>query len=330
MKLQDEVMHVVAEVLAEKEPVGGVKNVVWVAAGGSNGGNYPAQYFMEHEATQLVSHAYTSNEFVHAMPKYVGTNTLAVVVSMRGTAETIEAARVAKAAGASTVAVYVDESGLTEVCDRSIKYDSLAVDESDMSRTNSAVVLALAMELVHQTEGYAQHDTAMAAFDLVEPIYRKAFDYCQPLAAAWANQNADKPTVNVMGSGPAFGAAYVFSICNVQEMLQIDSVTTNCCEFFHGPFEILDKRTSVFLLMGVGRSRANDERALTFLQRYGGERVYVLDAKEIGLNDIDDTVSEYFNHLVFSPILNNVYMRALSAVTHKSYLTRRYMWKVQY
>ena len=44
MRLQDEAAHIVAKVLAEKEPIGGVRNVVWVAAGGSNGGNYPAQY----------------------------------------------------------------------------------------------------------------------------------------------------------------------------------------------------------------------------------------------------------------------------------------------
>lgn len=330
MKLVQEVNQIVSQVLDEKEAAGGLANVVWVAAGGSNGGNYPAQYFMEHEATVLTSHAYTSNEFVRATPKFVGACTLAVVVSMRGTAETIEAARVAKALGATTIAVYVDESGLTEACDYKIKYDSLAVDESDMARTNSAVVLALAMELVHQTEGYEHYNQAMDCFDIIDPIYRKAVDYCTPLAQEWAAQNADRPTINVMGSGPAFGAAYVFSICNIQEMLQIDSVTTNCCEFFHGPFEILDKRTSVFLLVSVGRSRANDERAISFLNTYGGKRVYLLDAKEIGLNDLPDAVSEYFNHLVFSPILNNVYMRALSAVTHKDYMTRRYMWKVQY
>ena len=330
MKLVQEVNQIVTQVLDEKESIGGLTNVVWVAAGGSNGGNYPAQYFMEHEATQLVSHAYTYNEFVHITPKYVGQSTLAVVVSMRGTAETIEAARVAKGLGAATIAVYVDESDLTDVCDYKIKYDSLAVDESDMSRTNSAVVLALAMELVHQVEGYEHYNDAMGCFDVLDPIYRKAVSYCTPLAHEWALLNADMPTINVMGSGPAFGAAYVFSICNIQEMLQIDSVTTNCCEFFHGPFEILDKRTSVFLLVSVGRSRSNDERAITFLSTYGGKRVYLLDAKEIGLNDLPDTVSEYFNHLVFSPILNNVYMRALSAVTHKNYMTRRYMWKVQY
>lgn len=330
MRLQEEVSQVVADVLAEKAAVGGVKNVVWVAAGGSNGGNYPAQYFMEHETTELASYTFTSNEFVHATPRFVGENTLAVLVSMRGTAETIVAAEVARKLGAATIAVYVDESGLTEACDHKIRYDSLAVDESDMARTNSAVVLALAIELVSRIEGYEHHDVAMAAFDQVDSLYRDAVEHTSALAAAWAEQNADKPTVNVMGSGPAFGAAYVFSICNVQEMLQIDSVTTNCCEFFHGPFEILDERTSVFLLMSVGRSRPNDERALSFLKRYGGERVYVLDGCELGIDKIDGAVSEYFNHLIFSPILNNVYMRALSKVIGKDYMTRRYMWQVEY
>lgn len=107
-----------------------------------------------------------------------------------------------------------------------------------MGRTNSAVVTMIATELAQQTEGYAEYETAMAAFDLVDPIYRKAVEYARPLAAKWAEQNADKPCINVMAQGPLFGAAYVFSICNVQEMLQIDSCTINTCDFFHGPFEI--------------------------------------------------------------------------------------------
>ena len=328
--MQEQVRELVSTIIGERKEQGGIKRVVWIGAGGSNGGNYPAQYFMEHEATVVVSSSFTSNEFVFATPSYVNESTLAVVVSMRGTAETIEAARVAKEHGAATIAVYVDESDLTAVCDYKIQYDSLALDESCMGRTNSAVVLAIAMELVQQTEGYAEYETAMVAFDLVDPIYRKAFDYCQPLAAAWAEQNADKPCINVMACGPLYGAAYVFSICNVQEMLQIDSCTINTCDFFHGPFEILDKRASLFQLVRAGRCRPADERGIAFTERYGGERVYRLDAKELGLCDIKDSVSEYFNHLIFSPILNNVYMRALSAVTHKDYLTRRYMWKVAY
>lgn len=283
MTKQEQVQDVVEQILESKKDAGGITRVVWVGAGGSNGGNYPAQYFMEHEATPRLSPPVTqSNEVVHAHPgvcerEYPGRRR----VHAAALRETIVAAEVAHERGAVTIGVYVDESRLTDVCDYKVQYDSLAVDESNMGHTNSAVVMMIAMELVQQTEGYAEYETAMAAFDLVDPIYRKAFDYCQQLAAAWAQQNADRPCINVMAQGPLYGAAYVFSICNVQEMLQIDSCTINTCDFFHGPFEILDKRTSLFQLISVGRQRANDERGIRFVGQYGGDRVYQLDAKEL-------------------------------------------------
>lgn len=326
MTIQEEVASVVSQLLASHE----IKRVAWVAAGGSFGGFHAAHYFMEREAKTIPSATYTSNEFVLAPPAYLDEHTLAIICSMRGTKETCEAARVAKEHGAATIALYVNESELTDICDQRIAYESIALDESRTECVNSSIALQLAMTLVQKTEGYADYDVAMRAFDVVDAIYRKAVAYTQPLAKSWAEQVAGEKTIYVMGSGPAYGSAYISSICNIEEMLQIDSPTINCCEFFHGPFEVLDKAKSVFLLMSVGRCRAADERALSFLKRYGGQKVYILDGKEIGLNDLPDTVSEYFNHVLFSPILNNVYMRALSATTSKDYLTRRYMWKVEY
>ena len=52
-----------------------------------------------------------------------------------------------------------------------------------------------------------------------------------------------------------------------------------------------------------------------------GEKLYVLDAKELGINRLDSSVAEYFNHLVFSSVLNNVYLRELSRMP-KSIRTR--------
>ena len=63
---------------------------------GSNGGNYPAQYFMDREAKKIRSQMFTSNEFVYATPKFVNENSVAIIVSMRGTPETCVAAQVAK------------------------------------------------------------------------------------------------------------------------------------------------------------------------------------------------------------------------------------------
>lgn len=326
MRIQDQVEAVVAETLESHS----ITRVIWIAAGGSFGGHWAANYFLQRESASLSTEMYTSNEFVLATPGYVNERCLCVITSMRGTPETCEAARVARERGAATIALFVEESKLTEACDHKIKYESIALDESRTERVNSSIALQIAMTLHDKVEGYAHYEQAMAAFDVVDAIYRKAFTYAQPLAAAWAEKMADEKTIYVMGSGPAFGSAYIFSICNIEEMLQIDSPTINCCEFFHGPFEVVDKSKPIFLLMSVGRCRSADERVLTFLNRYAGESVYVLDGKEIGLNDLPDEVSEYFNHILFSPVLNNVYMRALSKATHKDYLTRRYMWKVAY
>lgn len=326
--MQDEVAEIVGGIVAEC--AGGVRDVAWVAAGGSMGGFWPGHWFLEHEAHGIRTHLCTSNEFVMATPLFVGPGTVVVVCSMRGTPETCEAARVAKGRGAVTVGLYVQESDLTTICDHMIAYESIALDESRTERVNSTIALCLAIELLQQTEGYPHHGEAMKAFDKVDSIYHQALIDVGPRAREWAERNRDAGCIYVMASGPALGSAYIFSICNLEEMLQVASPTIDSCEFFHGPFEVLDQTTSLFMLVSVGHTRAADERALRFLRRYGGKGVHVLDGRELGVSDLPDSVSEYFNHVLFSPVLNNVYLRALSEVRHKEYHTRRYMWKVEY
>lgn len=325
-----EIKEIIEKIVKDHEQVGGIKSVVWMAAGGSNGGNYPAQYFMDRESKTIRSQTFTSSEFVYAAPKFVNENTLAVITSMRGTPETCDAAQVAKDLGATTIGLYVQESRLTEICDYNVKYDSIMFDESDQSKTNAAQGMRIAMELVNAVEGYEHYEDAMAAYEILDKVYNDAKAYCKPLAEKWAEQNKNERIISVMASGPSYAAGYIFSICNIMEMLQIQSPTVNSCEFFHGPFEVVDKNESFFLLVSEGRTRKADERAVKFLQQYGGDKVYILDAKELGINRFKDTVSEYFNHMLFSPILNNVYMKALSAATKVDYMTRRYMWKVAY
>ncbi|MBO0450828.1 sugar isomerase [Candidatus Enterococcus murrayae] len=325
-----ELRSIIEEINKEQQAVGGIKNVVWLAAGGSYGGFYPGDYFLNQEASEIRSRNITSNEFVKAPPAFVGKNTLAVICSMRGTPETIEAAKLAKKLGAATIALYVDESELTEICDYQIGYDSVAVDSSDFSKTNSAYGLKIAMLVMDVVEGYEHIELALENFKAVNNIYNQAVTKIRTKAIKWAIQNRESTSVHVMASGATFGAAYVFSICNIMEMLQIDSPTVNCCDFFHGPFEVIDEETSVFLLIGEGNNRSNDERADRFLKEFGGKKVFRLDAQDIGINKFDSKVSEHFNHLIFSPILNNVFMRELAYQIKKDYMTRTYMWKAQY
>lgn len=325
-----EIRELIEKIIKDMEDIGGIKNVVWVAAGGSHDGHYAAQYFMDRESTVVRSQMITSSEFVYAPPKGVGKNTIVVVTSMRGTKETIEAAKAAKALGAVTVSQYVEKSGLTEVCDYNVQYGSIWEDDKDQSKTNAGNALRMAMAIVDIVEGYDNYADAMDAFTKVQPAYIKAREYCRPLAAKWAEQMKNEKVITVLSSGPAYGSGHIFSTCNILEMLQIHSPTFNSCDFFHGPFEITDKNEAFFLLVADGRTRKADERAVKFMKQYAGDKVYILDAKEIGIDRLKDSVSEYFTHLLFTPVLNNVYMKELSRETGVDYTTRRYMWKVEY
>ena len=156
---------------------------------------------------------------------------------------------------------------------------------------------------------------------VIDEIEKKIKDISEELLKLYAQRKALK--------GEAY-KTYDMETQFASSFVQIQSPTINCCEFFHGPFEVLDKNQSFFLLVAEGRTRKADERAERFLKEYGGDKVYVLDAKELGINRFKDSVAEYFNHMLFSPILNNTYMKKLSEATKIDYLTRRYMWKVQY
>ncbi|MFL0252374.1 sugar isomerase [Clostridium neuense] len=323
------IKEIVSEIIKNKREQGGIDSVYFIACGGSYAGFFPAKYLIDRESRKLKTAMYTSNEFVHAVPKSCGKNTIAVVCSMRGTKETCEAARVAKETGATTVAFYVQESHMTEISDYKIKYESIALDESLVQNVNSSMELNFAFELLHQLEDYEYYEDAMDGFEIVDDIYRKAVKYCTPRAVKFAKECKNDETIYVIGGGPSMGSAYIFSICNLMEMQWVHSPTVNTGELLHGPFEAIDKNVPIVFLLSEGRTRPVDMRALKFLKTYG-ERLFIIDAKELQINRISDNVSEFFNHLIFSSILNNVYLRELSYSKKHNYLNRRYMWKVEY
>lgn len=321
--------EIIIEILQKRKVFGGIDSVFFIACGGSFAGFYPAFYLISRESKIFKTTMYTSNEFVHAPPKSCGEHSIVLLCSMRGTAETGEAARVAKELGAATIAYYVQESSMTRICDYKIKYESIALDDSHVENLNASLQLLFAFELLHQVEDYPFYKDALAAFSIIDDIYRKAVDYCAPRAATFAVQCKDDKTIYVLGGGPSMGAAYIFSICNLMEMQWIHSPTVNTGELLHGPFEAVDKNLPIVMLLSEGRTRPVDMRALKFLKTYG-ERIFVIDAKDLGINRISDNVVEFFNHLVFASILNNVYLRQLAHERKHPYVNRRYMWKVEY
>ena len=118
------VKEIIEKIVAEKEEVGGIKEVYYVGCGGSYSAFYPAKIFMEKEARGIKSSLYSSNEFVYNTPKAFGKNTVVIVVSHKGnTPETIEAARISQEAGVTVIGLtWILDSELVQHCDYVLSY----------------------------------------------------------------------------------------------------------------------------------------------------------------------------------------------------------------
>ena len=323
-----DIRKILAEIVEAKKKLGGIKRAYCVACGGSLSCFYPMTYFLKSEAKELACDSVTANEFVHATPKALGEDCIVFAMSLAGgTPETVEAARVAKEAGASVVVLCSKHDvPLEQYGDYTVIYR--IETDNIVENLNQYVILTLAIELLEQTEGYAFYEDALDGLGKIPGICTKALEQIHGRAMAWGERMKDEPVIYTMGSGPSTFVSYMQSICMFMEMEWVHSSSIHTGEYFHGPFEITDKNTPFLVFESEGRTRALDERALRFLGKYA-EKVEIIDVKELGINSIADSVVEFF-----SPILHWVigldYAGGLAAAKKHPLMMRRYMYKVEY
>lgn len=323
-------MHQIAQqIIANSKDKGGIANIYLVGCGGSFGALYPAKKFIETEAVHTKCIHINSNEFVHTPQSNLGPCSVVIAVSHQGnTPETVEAARVAKVSGAQVVAFTYKEgdSPLSEQADFVVRYTW--GDGHDVAREKVMLVLLLCCELLRGIEGYRNYDAFCKAVGQIDAITKSAMAVSTANGTAFAEEYKNDNFIYVMGSGAAFGAAYMESICIFMEMQWINSSAIHTGEYFHGPFEVTDEKAAFVLQISCGLTRELDLRALRFLKAHA-KRFVVLDAKELGLDQIDSSVVDYFEHSFFSNIYT-VYNEALAKARNHPLSTRRYMWKIQY
>lgn len=190
-------------------------------------------------------------------------------------------------------------------------------------------VVVLAAEILYQVEGYPHYDKMMDGVSKIYDMIDEAIKHVVPDAEEFARKNKDVPVIYVMSSGATSMVAYAFSICLMMEMQWINSGSFSDGEFFHGPFEIVDKDVPFLLLMNDGRTRNMDIRALTFLQRFDAQ-ITLVDGKDFGLSSIiAKEVVDYFNPMMLSAVIR-VYAEKLAELRHHPLTKRRYMWKLEY
>lgn len=321
------VKEIVSEIKEKLDAKGGLKHVYFVACGGSKAAIFPGLYLLQSEAKTFGATTYTSNEFVHATPKELDERCVAVVCSLKATPETVEAVKAVNAAGAISIAMTGSmETGMAQVGQYVVTYSN--GDDQVYSDSNQSNSLRIGFELLHQIEGWANYDKAMAAYSQIDAMIDEAKRELLPAAQAWAAKVKEEPIFYVLASGPNYGVAYSMCCCHFMEMQWKHAVCLHTGEYFHGPFETTDKQLPMILLMSEGRTRILDERCLKFLNTYA-ENFITIDFAKINKGRIDPSVAEFFNPVVMIPV-ERYYVSQMAELRGHSMDDRRYMWKVEY
>ncbi|MDQ0247023.1 fructoselysine 6-phosphate deglycase [Bacillus fengqiuensis] len=314
----------VLDVLKERE----IERVFFAACGGSSSLMYASKYVLDRESETIDSDLYSSNEFVHRNPRKLNEKALVILCSHYGkTPETVEAARFAREKGALTVSLtFAPDSPLAQVSEHVIVYQD--GKETNYVNEAPAVMLELVFGLLSIKEGNEKFQDIVASLENLRPILEIEKQKSLVKAKEFASSYKDEKVIYTMGSGANYGIAYWFAICLLMEMQWIHSHAIHAGEYFHGPFEILDKDVPVIQLLGLDETRPLEERSLAFTQKYG-ERLIVLDAKDFDLTGVAESVKGYIAPLVLQAVLRQ-YAEELAEARNHPLSTRRYMWKVPY
>ncbi len=318
--------RIIADILAKQN---NIATVAFVGCGASKADLYPAYYLLLHNSRSIRVGHFTANEFVYDTPSWVDETTLVISASLGGTTpETVHANAVAKERKAHVVSLTQTEgSALTTDADYVIIHRFSESYAAKLEKMGYA--MALASELLHQKEGWAGHEKMKAGFDRIYDLAQKSAESVKKDAMAFAQAYKDAPIIYLMSSGASMEVAYSTSICLMMEMQWINSGYFHAGEFFHGPFEIVDKDVPFILMMNDGPTRHLDARALTFLERFDAKTT-VIDALDYGLaSAVDKEVKCYFNPMLLVAVFR-VYAEELSYARQHPLTKRRYMWKLEY
>lgn len=178
-----------------------IENVAFVGCGASKSELYPGKYFLTSAAKKLRSYHYTAAEFNNDTPDWLGENTVVITASLGGnTPETVQANSVAKAAGAAVIAItHAAGSPLTKEADFSIVHGFEANYAAKLEKMG--YVMALALEILQQTEGYDKYEQMLAGFDKIFELAENSAQSARKTAQEFAAKYADAPVVYVMSSG---------------------------------------------------------------------------------------------------------------------------------
>jgi fructoselysine-6-P-deglycase FrlB-like protein len=316
-KLQETVdQHAAIDAVVDRVVADGLRNVYFVGAGGSLICSYPAHYILQRRAS-FPSFQLQSDELNCSTPALMGPGSLVVLASYTGTTkETVAAAKTAKAAGATVIAVAREGSPLANAVDVAFK------GKSDLFE------VLVAYSLLKATGADIPADAFDAALQALPKATLQAIEESEERLKNIAAALKDEPIIYVLGSGPSYGWAYGLAMCYLQEMQWKHAAAFNTGEFFQGAFEMVTEDQPVLLWLGEDATRPMAERGKAFLDKYTRKAHYV-DVRDLTLPGIPEDLRGDLSPLVVGELATRL-AQHFEAVRGHHLEQRRYMFRVEY
>lgn len=303
-----------------------IDRIYLLAHGSANRAMLGLAYWIEHFSPTLEVRRYFPSEFVTQNPARLDARTLVLLASKSGTTpETIAAAEFLRDKPCATIAFTLTaERKLATLAETAL----LAGDTSE-----SFIALFMLMQTVvggilsGRGEWTLGEQLLASLCRLPEAVADSAVANDRRAAEEACLYKDDRILYHI-ASGPGFTTAYVFGVCILMEMLWLHSYPIEAAEFFHGPFEIVDRNTPLILILGEDPSRPLMERVVRFCKKYT-ERLMIYDSRDFGMPGIDPAIRPIVAPYVLQAALKRLAAR-LSVWHGQPLTTRRYMWKTEY
>ncbi|WP_206476795.1 SIS domain-containing protein [Microbacterium sp. KRD172] len=300
----------------------GIDNVLLVGAGGTYSQMWPYELMARERSTLPVRSAIAA-ELVVTGDALLGEHTAAVFTSVTGTTEdVIRAMEYVTAAGATTISF----TGAADSPIATAAHHAL-VSEPKTWPFDMQLLLLIGRLLDKRGEfdGYAS--LADELVHLPDALVAAA-EQAEPLAAAFAEAHADTDYYFLIGGGPLWSFAYLYSMCILEEMQWLRTTRVHSAEFFHGSLELLEDDTSVIIFQGEDRTRPLTDRAQAFAERISND-VNVFDTRDYALEGFSQDNRALIAPIVLDTVMGRV-SKHLERVRDHSLDLRRYYRVMDY
>ena len=316
-----------AERLGKEFAAEGINRIFFVGCGAPHYMMRLLTYWGQKSAANTDIRVYYSAELISQDPAAIDEKTLVIMGSHSGTTrETLDAAEYLRTKPCKTIAITQER---TSPLGLAVKF-CLPYGKTSQGYF-CAYILAQALFsgfLNEREPNWKIHNAIMDSLLKMPSALADAKKVNLDNAQAQSKTLINEKLLYVLGAGPMYTTAFVFAACFLMEMQWMHAHALTVADFFHGPFEVVDKSIPLLVLIGEDPGRAEGERLKRFAAKYAGNTL-VYDSLDFEMKGIHAVVRPIVAPFILDSALTGL-VEMLAILRGHPLTTRRYMGKVDY